>query len=54
MVIPYIIFIFIGNGFDRYHGADSTYMDFRSYLLKHNDFVVEDVRTLLRSPIYDE
>ncbi|MCA6047478.1 bacteriophage abortive infection AbiH family protein [Bacteroides thetaiotaomicron] len=31
----------IGNGFDRYHGADSTYMDFRSYLLKHNDFVVK-------------
>ena len=22
----------IGNGFDRYHGADSTYMDFRNYL----------------------
>ena len=31
----------IGNGFDRYHGADSTYMDFRNYLLKHNDFVVK-------------
>ena len=31
----------IGNGFDRYHGADSTYMDFRNYLLKRNDFVVK-------------
>lgn len=31
----------IGNGFDRYHGAKSTYEDFRNYLLRHNDFVVK-------------
>lgn len=31
----------IGNGFDRYHGAKSTYSDFREYLLKRNDFVVK-------------
>lgn len=31
----------IGNGFDRYHGANSTYADFRKYLLNRNDFVVK-------------
>lgn len=30
----------IGNGFDRYHGAKSSYWDFRGYLLRHNDWVV--------------
>ena len=24
----------IGNGFDRHHGADSSYLDFRNYLQK--------------------
>ena len=26
----------IGNGFDRYHGAPSSYYDFRTYLTHHN------------------
>lgn len=26
----------VGNGFDRYHGAKSTYRDFRSYLARRN------------------
>ena len=28
----------IGNGFDRYHGAKSSYWDFRGYLLRHDDW----------------
>lgn len=31
----------IGNGFDKHHGANSTYADFRKYLLKRNDFIVK-------------
>lgn len=31
----------IGNGFDRYHGANSTYADFRKYLLNRNDFLLK-------------
>lgn len=31
----------VGNGFDRHHGAKSTYEDFRKYLLRRNDFVVK-------------
>lgn len=27
----------IGNGFDRYHGAKSSYWDFRGYLLRHDE-----------------
>lgn len=33
----------IGNGFDRYHGADSSYEDFRKYLLHHNVDVVKSL-----------
>lgn len=28
----------IGNGFDRYHGAKSSYWDFRGYLLQHDEW----------------
>lgn len=28
----------IGNGFDRYHGAKSSYWDFRGYLLRRDDW----------------
>ena len=31
----------IGNGFDRYHGAKSTYWDFRGYLIRHDDFALK-------------
>jgi len=31
----------IGNGFDRYHGAKSTYWDFRRYLLRQHDEIVK-------------
>ena len=31
----------IGNGFDRYHGAASSYYDFRQYLLKHKPTIVK-------------
>lgn len=30
----------IGNGFDRYHGAQSGYMSFRKYLFKRNPQIV--------------
>ena len=30
----------IGNGFDRYHGAQSGYMSFRRYLFKRNPLIV--------------
>lgn len=30
----------IGNGFDQYHGASSSYWDFREYLLKRNRRIV--------------
>ena len=30
----------IGNGFDRYHGAQSSYLDFRQYMLRRNPNVV--------------
>lgn len=33
----------IGNGFDRYHGAESSYADFRKYLLHHNVDVVKSL-----------
>lgn len=33
----------IGNGFDRHHGADSSYADFRQYLLHHNVNVVKSL-----------
>lgn len=33
----------IGNGFDRYHGAESSYADFRRYLLHHNVDVVKSL-----------
>ncbi len=33
----------IGNGFDRYHGADSSYAHFREYLLHHNVDVVKSL-----------
>ena len=28
----------IGNGFDRYHGAKSSYWDFRGYLLRRDEW----------------
>lgn len=31
----------IGNGFDRYHGAASSYYDFRKYLLHHNIDIIK-------------
>ena len=31
----------IGNGFDRYHGAVSSYYDFRKYLLHHNIDIIK-------------
>jgi hypothetical protein len=31
----------IGNGFDRYHGAKSSYWDFRGYLIRHDDFALK-------------
>ena len=33
----------IGNGFDLYHGAKSSYADFRRYLLRHNVNVVKSL-----------
>lgn len=33
----------IGNGFDMYHGADSSYAHFREYLLHHNVDVVKSL-----------
>lgn len=33
----------IGNGFDMYHGADSSYTHFREYLLHHNVDVVKSL-----------
>ena len=33
----------IGNGFDRYHGAESSYADFRKYLLHHNVNVIKSL-----------
>ena len=33
----------IGNGFDMYHGADSSYAHFREYLLRHNVDVVKSL-----------
>lgn len=33
----------IGNGFDPYHGAESSYADFRKYLLHHNVDVVKSL-----------
>ena len=33
----------IGNGFDLYHGAESSYADFRKYLLHHNVDVVKSL-----------
>ena len=31
----------IGNGFDRYHGAKSSYYDFRKYLTHHNVDIIK-------------
>lgn len=31
----------IGNGFDRYHGAPSSYYDFRTYLTHHNVDIIK-------------
>lgn len=33
----------IGNGFDMYHGAESSYAHFREYLLRHNVDVVKSL-----------
>lgn len=33
----------IGNGFDMYHGAESSYVHFRKYLLHHNVDVVKSL-----------
>ena len=30
----------IGNGFDRYHGAESGYKSFRRYLYRRNPLIV--------------
>lgn len=34
MIMPLKHLYIIGNGFDRYHGAESGYLDFRKYLYK--------------------
>lgn len=42
MVSPRHLYI-IGNGFDLYHGARTSYADFRKYLLHHNVNVVKSL-----------
>ena len=32
----------IGNGFDRYHGADSDYLSFRKFFLKMKEVLPEN------------